>query len=822
MKHYTLEQLSPLLHQVQKPARYVGGEFGSYATFDMKDSETLNIAICFPDLYEIGMSNQAVKILYHLFNSMEGVRCERVYAPQDDFEKALKDHSLSLYSLETYTPIKEFDILAFSIGYELSFTSILNILQSSGIALKNSDRREGDPLVIAGGPALTNPIPFGAFIDFVFIGEAEEKMESWTKEILHLKRMKASRKKQAEVFQKDESFWYAGKTEKTRVSRWNSFGKEENNLSASSGTPIPSMKVVQDHGVVEIMRGCPNKCRFCHAGVFYRPKREKSPREILKEVDYLVHHCGYRSITLSSLSTGDYKGIDQLVHWLNTQYSPWGVSFNLPSLRVNSISLELLNLVSVVRKSGLTFAVEAPTEEAQHALNKDVSTSRIIEILKEAAAKGWRQAKFYFMLGLPVSPENEEEKIIEYLNHIQHESRIQINVNVGTFIPKTFTPFSRSRQMREEDSLAKIRFLKKNINNKRIRISYHSPFASFLEGIFARGDEQAGELALKAFEEGARLDAWDDRIDRDLWRRLIEEKGSYWEETICRSNKIQDRLDSMIDMDIKPEHFQKEEERAGDRVITDPCESLCKEHCGVCNKNIKVKEGWPIEEILQEQSVQKPKEFDKDIRVNALIAFEKSGPAVFLGHLDLMHVFERAFVRCKIPVAMSQGFNPKPKMEFASPLSLGVDTLEDVFSVKLMGLQEDLEPLLKLLNQYLPQGIRVAKFKFTTETGKLGLMANYKGSRWTLEGSDPVLRNKLFQDLEENDPQGTIKIKEDEEGILHLLMPIENTPYKNPVKWMVQTDIPGFTPENGLHITRLSQFGINENGEVVNIYDLYE
>lgn len=821
MKYYTLEQLSPLLHQVQKPARYVGGEFGSYSKFDNNDSETLNIAICFPDLYEIGMSNQAVKILYHLFNSMDGVRCERVYAPQSDFERALKDHSLSLYSLETYTPIKEFDLLAFSIGYELSFTSILNILQCSGIALKNKDRSEEDPLVIAGGPALTNPIPFGAFIDYIFIGEAEERLHSWVNKILQLKREKAGRKERAKVFQQEEAFWYAGKLEKTKVSRWKSFGQNQSTLAVSSGTPIPSMKIVQDHGVVEIMRGCPNKCRFCHAGIFYRPKREKSPREILKEVDYLVHHCGYRSITLSSLSTGDYKGIDQLVHWLNTQYSPWGVSFNLPSLRVNSISLELLNLVSVVRKSGLTFAVEAPTEAAQHALNKDVSTSRIIEILKEAAGKGWRQAKFYFMLGLPVSPENEEEKIIEYLNHIQHESRIQLNINVGTFIPKTFTPFSRSKQMQEEQSLAKIRYLKKNINNKRIRISYHSPFASFLEGIFARGDEQAGELALKAFQEGARLDAWDDCIDRKLWRRLIEEKGLFWEESICNSNAIQDRLDKIIDMDVRPEHFLNEEAKAQAGTLTKPCEFPCKEHCGVCSKELKVKEDWSVEEILQMHEVQKPQEYDIETSLNVLIAFKKSCSAVFLGHLDLMHVFERAFVRCKIPVAMSQGFNPKPRMEFASPLSLGVDTHEDVFSVKLLGQKDKLEKLLHTLNNFLPEGIRISKFKFTEESGKLRLMANYKGSRWTINGVNAELCSRLIEDLEKHDLQNVIKLQE-EKGVIHLFMPIENTPYKNPVKWMVQSDIPGFSPDAGLRITRISQFAFDNAGKAVNIYNLYE
>lgn len=819
MKKYSLEQLQPLLHKVQKPARYVGGEYGIYSSFEKDDSKTLNIAICFPDLYEIGMSNQAVKILYHLFNSIEGVRCERVFAPDKDFEEALTNHDLSLYSLETYTPIKDFDILAFSIGYELSFTTILNILESSGIPIRNKERKDCDPLVIAGGPALTNPIPFGSFLDYIFIGEAEERLQFWVKDLLELKRAKASRAEKSTVLKNENSFWYAEKKEQTKISRWQDFGRD--NKLVSSGTPIPSMKIVQDHGVVEIMRGCPNKCRFCHAGVFYRPKREKNPLEILKEVEYLVHHCGYRSITLSSLSTGDYKGIDQLVHWLNSHYAPWGVSFNLPSLRVNSISLELLNLVSVVRKSGLTFAVEAPTEEAQHALNKDVSTTRIIEILKEAASKGWKQAKFYFMLGLPVSPEKEEEKIIEYLNHIQHESRLQLNVNVGTFIPKTFTPFSRASQLSEDVSLSKIRFLKKNINNKRIRISYHSPFASFLEGIFARGDEKAGELAVKAYHKGARLDAWDDCLDRNLWRQLIEEQGTYWQDTICNGNNIQDRLDSLIDMDIKPDHLANENMKAMNGDMTDPCDMPCSDHCGLCNKQLKVQQSWPVEEILRNQTVKKPQVFDSETFQNALLAFKKSGSAVYLGHLDLMHIFERAFVRCQIPVAMSQGFNPKPKIEFASPLSLGVDTEEDVFSVKLMGEKQELELALETLNDFLPEGIEVKKYKILKQSGKLRLMANYKGSVWTLYNLDPSLRIKLKEDLSVKDLQGFIGVKEKEDSI-ELVMPVENTPYKNPVKWMIQSEIPGFSLETGIHVLRNSQFTIDDAGRRVSLYDTYK
>ena len=313
-----------------------GGEFGSI-TYE-KDQELL-MAVSFPDLYTIGMSNQAVKIIYSLANSVEGVQCERVFAPMKDMEDKLKEKDISYFTLEKAIPLHELDILAFSIGYELCLTNLLNILDLGKIPLRNRDRTEEHPLIIAGGPSVTNPIPFSEFVEFFYIGEGEEEYEKLLGDIVSIKKRGGARKDIEAHLKKQSYIWYDGKIERTKITKYTKFGQEPGWTSA---LPIPNIETVQNHGVVEIMRGCPNKCRFCHAGVYYRPKREKDWDLIVREIDFLVHKAGYRDITLSSLSSGDFTNIAGLVDLLNDRYKGLHVSFSLPSLRVNSLSLDLI------------------------------------------------------------------------------------------------------------------------------------------------------------------------------------------------------------------------------------------------------------------------------------------------------------------------------------------------------------------------------------------------------------------------------------------------------------------------------------------------
>jgi radical SAM-linked protein len=723
--------LTNLLNTVEKPGRYVGGEFGSI-THKPEDSD-FRICIVFPDLYEIGMSNQAVRILYKLLNGRVGLHAERAFSPAPDFAKGLKDRKLNLFSLENGIPISDFDLLAVTIGYELSFTNFLSFLDSSAVPLRRSERTESHPLVIAGGPAMTNPAPWAEFLDAVFIGEAEDRTADDMLELKSLKDGGANRDALLARVSGMDGFWTPDKPEAHRVV-WNGFG---NDRGAPAALPIPSMIPVQDHGVIEIMRGCPNKCRFCHAGVFYRPFRQKSMERIMEEADYLVNKCGYRDITLSSLSTGDYSGLEPLVEKLNQLYTNRRVSFSLPSLRVNSITLSLIGRLGAVRKSGLTFAVETPTVEGQRGINKEVPADRVIQILKEAKREGWKLAKFYFMLGLPVdNGEDEAASIVDYLFDVQKATGINLNVNIGTFIPKPHTPFERAAQLTDEDAMERIRAIRDGLrSNKRIKVSFHSPYVSFLEGILTRGDKRSGELAYEAWKNGAGFDAWDDRMDKDAWRDAIAAADWDVEKEICRGHDESEILPwAGVSLGITAKHLAKESSRSQSGDLTIPCALKCVDHCGVCDNKCKVV--IPDEKGNAEKSI-----IVEDVELETtwrrlLLEFRKSGPAVYLGHLDVLNVFERALQRTGFIIDFTEGFNPKPRIEFAQPLSLGLISEGEICTVKMRFNGESADKLIQQINDVMPSGIEIVKASWIGDVPPghktIKVMSAFWGSEWKI------------------------------------------------------------------------------------------
>ncbi|MCX7038774.1 MAG: radical SAM protein, partial [Spirochaetes bacterium] len=513
-----VRDLRGALGRVQKPGRYVGGEFGAI----VKPEPGLTVAISYPDLYEIGMSNAAVKVIYGLLNRLEGVSCERVFAPAPDFEAELRTGAIPLYSLETGRPLADFDILGFSLGYELTLTNLLAILETGGVTLEAEGRGEKEPIVIAGGPAVTNPAPYGPFVDCLFIGEAEGWIEPVFGELARMRARGSRRSDMLEFLRRDPCIWHAGKREPVRRALWRGFP----HAASDSRYPVPSLRVVQDHGTVEIMRGCPNSCRFCHAAAYYRPCRQKSSAAIHEETRALVQEAGYRQITLSSLSSGDYRGIHGLVSEMNALYAPLKVSFSLPSLRVDSLGLQILAEISEVRKSGLTFAVETAKPEWQAAVRKTAGLEKVIAIMREAKSQGWRAAKFYFMVGLPASfAEEESSSIVEYLRAVRAATGMSLNVNVASFIPKPHTLYEREAQLAEEEALARILAVVKGLKLDGFKVGYHAPILSLLEGVVSRGDRRAGMLSLEAYRRGARLDAWEEHFRSDVWKAVIAEAG---------------------------------------------------------------------------------------------------------------------------------------------------------------------------------------------------------------------------------------------------------------------------------------------------------
>ncbi len=667
MKSYS-NKLQEILSTVTLPGRYTGGEFGTQIEQSNSD---FAMAISFPDLYEIGMSNNAVRVIYNLCNLIEGVTCERVFSPAPDFEELLRKEGILLPTLEFQQPLKELDLLAFTVGYELSATNILAILECGGIPIHTEKRGEEHPIVIAGGPAMTNPAPLGHFIDAVYIGEAEAHLGEIIAELRDMKLRNASRKEMIAALHKHPCIWFPEKKEITTRAIY----KEFSQAPVPTYYPVPHIETAQSHGVVEVMRGCPNGCRFCQAGYFYRPLREKDIATIIQEIDFLVYTCGYQRITLTSLSTGDFSRLQELLSIIHTRYEGEKISFSLPSLKVNSFTLEIMKELSKVKKSGLTFAVETPLELWQKGINKEVSFDHVVSILKEAKNLGWNQAKFYFMIGLPPGDvESEVKEITAYIEALRAAIKINLSINVGTFIPKPHTPYQREPQLGWESG-AILRDLKEHLKRPGIKISYHDPFVSYLEGVVARGDSSIGTLIEEAYHKGARLDAWSEYIQKDIWHELLEQ---HTEIDITQKIPQESALPwDTISIGTTEKFFSNEMACSTTGVLTAPCHVPCTKHCGVCNKQNPM-----VYSDNSHQIPEKPGIPQSDLIPRRVIAqFSKQGRAIYLSHINLMHHFEQAIFRIGAIPMYTQGFTPKPKIEFASPLSLGIESQVEVVSL---------------------------------------------------------------------------------------------------------------------------------------------
>lgn len=701
--------LVALLRKVEKPGRYVGGEFGAVS----KPGSALTVALSYPDLYEIGMSNAAIRILYSLLNGIPDVSCERVFAPAPDFEDALRSAGIPLFSLESRRSLSDFDLIGFSIGHELTLTNLCAILESGGVEIESARRDAGQPIVIAGGPAATNPVPLGLFVDAVFIGEAEGWVEPVFSELAIMKRNGAARQDMLTFLRSQPCVWFPGTTGRVGRALWRGFAE----TTAVSLFPVPSMRVVQDHGSVEIMRGCPNACRFCHATVYARPCRFKLHEAIREEVRALVERAGYRQITLSSLSSGDFREIHGLVRDLNARYAPLQVSFSLPSLRIDSLSLSLLKEISEVRKSGLTFAVETAKPEWQQEVRKTATLERIISVMREAKTQGWRAAKFYFMVGLPQSfGEDESTSIIEYLRAVRAATGMSINVNIAAFIPKPHTPWQRAPQLGEEEASARIMAVRKGLAGNGFKIGHHAPFLALLEGIVARGDERAARIVLDSYRHGARLDAWEEYFKPDVWRQAIARAG--WDVTgdACRPRGPGEPLPwDQIALGLTTSEIT--DARSGPRL---------KSH-GDSPSN-------PVAAMPSAAAWKR-----------LVFSFKKTGASAFISHLDLMTVFERAVVRAGYAARFTEGFNPKPRLEFANPLSLGLESREEIAGIDLHDYDTE-ENFLARMNRSLPAGLLLKSVAVVPHDGisrRRSLMSLYWGADFetrSVTGETRILR----------------------------------------------------------------------------------
>ena len=611
-----------ILCKVEKPSRYVGGELNQV----IKNPKDVNIrfAFCFPDVYEVGMSHLGTRILYHTINERKNTYCERVFAPWPDMETLMRKSDIKLFTLETKTPLDQFDMLGFTLQYEMSYTNILNMLDMSGITIRASERGEDEPIIMAGGPCAYNPEPLYDIVDFFEIGEGEEMMD----DVLEVyARHKANGKVNKKEFLREISHIggiyvpslydvsynedgtireftpkYEDVPAKVKKRIVNNFDK----VSFPDEMIVPYTDIVHDRVVLETARGCTNGCRFCQAGMIYRPVREKTTNTLIEQARKALKATGYDEVSLASLSICDYSNIQNLISSLVMEHEAKKVGIALPSIRVDAFSVDLIKEIQKVRKTGLTFAPEAGSQRMRDIINKGLTEERILEAAKSAFESGWSTIKLYFILGLPYETTEDAagigelaEKMADVYFGIPKDVRnkgLKITVSTSILVPKPFTPFQWAPMARPEIVDERIKAVRGAIKSRSIVYNYHEQETSFMEAVFARGDRRTCDVLIKAFEKGAKFDGWSEYFNMEIWKEAMEECNLDADFYVYRERGYDEVLPwDFIDIGVNRKYLERENEKAKRAELT----RNCLEGCTGCGINVNFKEGKCFEGAIR-------------------------------------------------------------------------------------------------------------------------------------------------------------------------------------------------------------------------------
>ena len=709
------EEYHHCLYNCSKPYQYVGGEIFS-ANKDF-DKASVRFAMCFPDKYEIGISNLGARILYNQINKCENFMADRAYAPEPDF----KPHQL--YAVESKQPLNKFDAIGFSIQYELAYPTILKMLEMSNISIRNKDRKEDEPIVTAGGPCAFNPLPMSEFIDVFVIGDGEQAIVEMCEVLEKTKGL--PRKERIAELCKHKGFWSAqvGGTVEKRV-------EPLTYETALTKHPIAFSASIHDRAIVEIRRGCGRMCRFCQPGHVTLPVRERPAEEIIKIAKELVHNTGYDEYSLLSLSSNDYSNIIEVIKELSCEFDEKKIGVSLPSQRIDHFNLELAELTQSVRKSTMTLAPEAGSQRLRNVIKKNISEEQILNAVMTLYENGWSRIKFYFIVGLPTETLEDMDEMASLMEKIRYRCRglkqekglkhgLDVTCTLSIFVPKPFTPFQFCPQMDLDEVMEHIHYLKEKTKHiKGLKLNYHERFVSQIEAVLTRGDASLCDYIGKLYQKGCYMDAWGEYFDKEVWAQTAQEcnidiKNLAMKEYSRDKELPWDFINVGIDKQWFIDEYNKAFIQTNTTEIQPTCEHKCV-NCGVC-KNLKVHK--VLDKPYKAQHYVKKEHEHIDPRTAPTIEtfryrlkVTKQGILRYFSHLDWQNTFQKAILRSGLKIAFTQGFNPTPKVSMGIALPLFLESDCELIDVELLN-NISCEEFSKTLSKYLPQGCGIKEIK---------------------------------------------------------------------------------------------------------------